>query len=349
MADKKPHSPLKPSEIPSLGLFYTDLESPAFVKSSKIDRTPVKGSKPPSTQQAKLDKDRLQSHEEIRLQRENARLIDMVETLITQISNQVQIESLNPNIIALTNPIQDKAASNPALSPSTPDHSNNRRRVTSFTPSTSSTAAHMDTALSITPPDNQIFLLYRHWRILRCLLCRLTSEQRQKARWTRVSGAISKLGFSFSKAINTKDGVKFFPITSYDYRGITKFLSENGEECHTFMLQEEKTVQVVIRGLPLEIPISDVEQDLKDHNYHPNYHRGQLKTEMPLVVVKVPPEEDRIFGLSYLLRIKVKVEPLERKNIITQCYRCQKYGHAQTKCSAFPRCVKCAGGHHSWE
>ncbi|CAH0547169.1 unnamed protein product [Brassicogethes aeneus] len=67
------------------------------------------------------------------------------------------------------------------------------------------------------------------------------------------------------KAINTQDGVKFFPISSDDYRGITKFLSENGEEYHTFMLKEEKTVQVVIRGLPLEIPISDVEQDLKDH------------------------------------------------------------------------------------
>ncbi|CAH0547096.1 unnamed protein product [Brassicogethes aeneus] len=69
---------------------------------------------------------------------------------------------------------------------------------------------------------------------------------RNKTRWTMVSGAITAAGHSFSRATNIQDGVKNFPDTSDDYRAITKFLSENGEEYHTYQLPEESMVQAVI-------------------------------------------------------------------------------------------------------
>ncbi|CAH0560553.1 unnamed protein product [Brassicogethes aeneus] len=403
------HTPPKPSEISSVEKFHAESntkEVPAFGRSLKLDRTPVKGAKPHTLakpdrpkdpKKGKKDKDKkkksgnstggdsklqnktktsispnieeaiaklhsknlfqepkIQSHEEIRLQRKNARLMGMVESLTAQLSTQSaqitslqkQIDILNSNIIYLTHTAQDRSASNPDLYPNS-ENSNKRRRVFSPAKTASPTAELMDHTATLTssaqafnfrplpPPQapalppavtnptvqvsNYIPPTSKHppafvkptqpkntpgpTNYSAPAKTTVTPEPstsagpqvqpqpkqdkippiilRQKSRWTMVSGAITKLGFSFSKAVNTQDGV-----TSDDYRGITKFLSENGEEYHTFMLQEEKTLQVVIRGLPLEIAISDIENDLIDHKYRPTLvtrmRRGQLKTEMPL-------------------------------------------------------------------
>ncbi|CAH0562956.1 unnamed protein product [Brassicogethes aeneus] len=106
---------------------------------------------------------------------------------------------------------------------------------------------------------------------------------RKKARWTMVSAILDQQGLKFSKAINTSDGIKFFPSSEDDYRKITKFFDTNKEEYHTFMLPDEKLLQTVIRGLPLELKIQDVKKDLEDHGYNPitvaRMKRGKIKSK----------------------------------------------------------------------
>ncbi|CAH0557084.1 unnamed protein product [Brassicogethes aeneus] len=90
---------------------------------------------------------------------------------------------------------------------------------------------------------------------------------RKKERWTMISKEINANKWGFTKATNTAEGIKFFPSTIESYRKISAFLSQNKEEFHTYMLPENKLLQVVIRGIPSEIDIKEVEEELKSLGY----------------------------------------------------------------------------------
>ncbi|CAH0558640.1 unnamed protein product [Brassicogethes aeneus] len=92
---------------------------------------------------------------------------------------------------------------------------------------------------------------------------------RTKDRWTMVSKELKKKGWHFSKAVNIPEGVKFFPDTVDSFRAISKFLQNNGEQFHTYMLPEDKLLQVVIRGFPQEIDIKEVVSEIKERGFHP--------------------------------------------------------------------------------
>lgn len=44
-------------------------------------------------------------------------------------------------------------------------------------------------------------------------------------------------------------------------------------------------------------------------------------------------------------RIHVKWETYYKKDKISQCHRCQSYGHGSLNCNQAPKCVRCAGEH----
>nr|CAH7731570.1 unnamed protein product [Callosobruchus chinensis] len=60
---------------------------------------------------------------------------------------------------------------------------------------------------------------------------------------------------------------------------------------------------------------------------------------MPLIVVILPKTEKSQQGLS------IRVEVQKNSRLIGQYHRCQKYGHAQSYCTASPKCLKCAQDH----
>lgn len=70
---------------------------------------------------------------------------------------------------------------------------------------------------------------------------------------------------------------------------------------------------------------------------------------MPLMLVTLPRDQKGIFKISVLDNLKIKVEPQESKTSVTQCHRCQLYGHSQSKCKAPTKCLKCAGNNLSFE
>lgn len=176
---------------------------------------------------------------------------------------------------------------------------------------------------------------------------------RDKARWVTVNKAFKHKGWSFNKATSTSDGIKFIPSSIADYRAMSSFLTTNNEEFHTFQLPEERQLQVVIRGLPLELDIAEIGDDLKNAGFQiqtiVRMKKGPNRTVMPLILLKLPRDQTSILDVESICSIRIKVETLRRSNAIGQCYRCQRYGHAQTKCTAAPKCMKCAGPHLSRE
>lgn len=63
------------------------------------------------------------------------------------------------------------------------------------------------------------------------------------------------------------------------YRLVQNFLSENCEKVsfHTFFLLSEKSLKIVIRGLPLDISDDELSNELKLIGFEPQYVRPFIK------------------------------------------------------------------------
>lgn len=67
---------------------------------------------------------------------------------------------------------------------------------------------------------------------------------------------------------------------------------------------------------------------------------------MQIVVVKVPRTEGHIYNLKFIRFLDVKVETLKSRPGVGQCFRCLRYGHSQSRCTAPCKCVRCGGDHY---
>lgn len=172
---------------------------------------------------------------------------------------------------------------------------------------------------------------------------------RKKESWLNLSSRMKERKINYLKAETISDGIKIKPNTSDDYRNTVNLLDEMKLEYHTYQLPEEKSLHIVIRGIPECINTEEVENDLIEKGFHPEkVHRmrnGRTKAPIPLVLVLLPRIDKDIFEIKEVLRLKVKIETLRPKTSISQCHNCQKFGHSQSHCRANPLCVKCGKGH----
>jgi len=52
-----------------------------------------------------------------------------------------------------------------------------------------------------------------------------------------------------------------------------------------------------------------------------------------------------LYKIKELDHVKITWQKFNKKSNITQCHRCQKFGHGSTNCNRAPRCVKCIWQH----
>lgn len=62
-------------------------------------------------------------------------------------------------------------------------------------------------------------------------------------------------------------GLKIQANSEEDAQKIIKYFKEQKFEFYTFVTSEQKTIKVVLRGLPIETPTEDIERQLKELNY----------------------------------------------------------------------------------
>jgi hypothetical protein len=121
---------------------------------------------------------------------------------------------------------------------------------------------------------------------------------------------------------------------------------------HTFTADEDKTVKSVLRGLP-EMPTEDIADDLERQGLNVvKVTTMKSKTETPggsrLYLVQFSPDTTAVTirSIRYVCFTKATLIKYKRNNgHLTQCFRCQTYGHAAANCQRAPRCVKCVGNH----
>ncbi|GBN91107.1 Nucleic-acid-binding protein from transposon X-element [Araneus ventricosus] len=148
--------------------------------------------------------------------------------------------------------------------------------------------------------------------------------------------------------------LKVFPTTSDEHRKIQKLISDKQLKSFTFELPEQQQLKVVIRGLPPNEDIKDIELELIKHglqptNIAPMRHR-MSGNSMHLYLVLLPKANHNvadIYKLDTIGSYKVSFEPLRRKGIPGQCFNCQEFWHSSRFCTRDAVCVKCAGPHES--
>lgn len=130
---------------------------------------------------------------------------------------------------------------------------------------------------------------------------------------------------------------------------MTKHLDEKQIAYHTFTVESEKTLKVVIRNLPQHVKTEEINDDLKCQGFNvikvSRMVSAKTKKDIPLVFLELPRKSTNIYNIETVCGLCINIEALKRKTAIGQCHRCQKFGHSQANCHAVPKCVKCGQDH----
>lgn len=134
------------------------------------------------------------------------------------------------------------------------------------------------------------------------------------------------------------------------YRQLQKILLQMKIPFQTSKLPKERTLKVVLRGIPIDITPDDLRSDLELLNFDVKLVKrfGPPKKPMPicLVVLGSGTTSKEIFELNDLFFIKISVETYKQSGP-SQCFACQRIGHGSSNCTHPPRCVKCSGEHQA--
>lgn len=158
------------------------------------------------------------------------------------------------------------------------------------------------------------------------------------------------------EARHTNSRAIFYMRTPKDHKQMVSFLLNNGVPLHSWTLPEDRNARLVIRGLNVDTPLSHIEDALHEHdiqfsNISRMRSRGQDPVEWPLFLVTLQgtSQLQTALKITHLGRIRVTVEIFRGNLSVTQCYRCQEFGHTSHNCHERAICVKCAGDHRSSE
>ena len=145
-------------------------------------------------------------------------------------------------------------------------------------------------------------------------------------------------------------------IEAYEY--VLNKLNQGNIKYHTYATEKSNIQKRTLKGLPYTITENEVKTELENLNL-PIVHVRQLKrtqvennirtqTPLPIWILTFTKTEDLQEQIEYthsLFNVKIKIEQYKGLTGITQCYRCQEFGHRAQYCHKTEKCVRCSGAH----
>lgn len=169
--------------------------------------------------------------------------------------------------------------------------------------------------------------------------------------WKKHSSQLRQISNSLSARI-LGNSIKLCPKDEDAYRNLTRYLQENKVEFHTYSIKTiANTIKVVLRGLPIDTPPEDIQQELVSLNFKVKgvHQLSKNGNKMPLFLVICEIEKqdiNNLYNVKDLLTYQIRVEGFQlRGPKINQCFKCQRFGHSSLHCYNKPRCVKCPSDH----
>lgn len=149
------------------------------------------------------------------------------------------------------------------------------------------------------------------------------------------------------------DRVKIQPKSAESYSTIYKELKNKKTEFYTYQPKQERSFRVVLKHLHSSTDKEDIKIALDELNHKVtniwNIQNRKTKQPLPIWNIELEPRANNkdIYNVQYLLNCRISFEAPRPNKKIPQCTNCQEYGHTQNFCHRQPRCVKCAGSHHT--
>lgn len=178
----------------------------------------------------------------------------------------------------------------------------------------------------------------------------------------KLSSKLGHLNFSF-KCVNSTV-THIITEDKATFNTAKGLLSEQGVNHFSYTPSDEKSTTILLKRMPSTYDLDDVTEALQTSFPSATFIKIS-KFAPPKRFVKSKPEKYNnvhIWQLTVSAETDVKVilqtkvlrciqqhvrfEPLNRdKDLLPQCFKCQRYGHSQNNCNMVRRCVRCGGGH----
>ena len=142
-------------------------------------------------------------------------------------------------------------------------------------------------------------------------------------------------------------------IITYDKTercNIIKYLHSKGMTCHTYTDSAEKKMSYVIKGLEGDWTEEEVSNDIKAQGV-PLLKINKMKNTRASFYVATTDKTVQLKDfrkIQTILHTRVRVELYVNRKQITQCKRCQRWGHVIANCSNEWSCVRCGEAHASY-
>lgn len=145
--------------------------------------------------------------------------------------------------------------------------------------------------------------------------------------------------------------IKIFTKQIEDMKSITKDLKEANVQFYTHSTKEEQKKKIVLKAANFlsaedvktnicsqtNIAPSDIECiKMKGHSIHPHSF---------LVTINKSTDLKLLTNIQAIDHVRTNWQKYAKKGKVTQCHRCQQFGHGSTYCNRKPKCVKCTGSH----
>ncbi|XP_052743890.1 uncharacterized protein LOC128199240 [Bicyclus anynana] len=151
-------------------------------------------------------------------------------------------------------------------------------------------------------------------------------------------------------------GIKFIPTEENEYRLLQRYLTELEKtekiSWFSYSLPQDKSLKVAIRGVPVDTPPADIEQELRNLGFEPELVRAiRARKGRPgcifLAILKRTPDTlPKIYEVDELLCMPgVRIEAWRGKKGPAQCHRCQLFRHSSHMCHRRQACVRCGEEH----
>ena len=144
--------------------------------------------------------------------------------------------------------------------------------------------------------------------------------------------------------IHPKDGLEYANL-------LTKARQDEWEYFTHSPLANDRT-KFALKGLPTSTDCETIQTAFDELEIHVHHIRQMTPRQNPIPVWvlttdKTPETRDQLLNLTGLLHFRVKIEDLKRRQTVTQCLRCQGFGHKATFCRLQRKCSHCAQLHDS--
>lgn len=148
-----------------------------------------------------------------------------------------------------------------------------------------------------------------------------------------------------------REGYNVTLETLEDHSTMKQFLAQQHVPFYTYTTLDKKPLRLVLKGVHHTYTPEEIIQDLstkkvKAVSVQPMFAKGRVNMDMFIVNFEHGTKIAELSkSIKYVCHQSISWHPFIKKDIGTQCRKCQRFGHAATNCGLEYRCVKCPNRH----